>query len=283
MLSYETLQFETEIVKRSRKPTWGKEFSFPITDVRSSFNVSLFDNGLTGDHELIGSIAVGVNEVLRNSALDQQPWYKVFRTNEYGRLRPNGEVQLRLQYQANSRAKAAHQIPTVAAPRTIRSTMRTMRQMRRQVAAMQDIRLKALVAELTDAQRKAKQEQGAVAALEMMQSNSLTRYQASCQERGKTLELCICMLKERDHYQHSPCVTAKHRLSLPMAHLSVVPQNHLSGHPWSDDDDAVFALTTKLSMTSAEDYLRVEIIGIEASRQAQVCPILLNAVCSDER
>jgi hypothetical protein len=38
----------------------------------------------------------------------------------------------------------------------------------------------------------------------------------------------------------------------------------------SDDDDAVFAFTTTLSMTSAEDYLRVEIIGIEASRQAQL-------------
>ena len=38
----------------------------------------------------------------------------------------------------------------------------------------------------------------------------------------------------------------------------------------SDDDDAVFEWTTTLSMTSAEDYLRVEIIGIQASRQAQV-------------
>jgi hypothetical protein len=51
----------------------------------------------------------------------------------------------------------------------------------------------------------------------------------------------------------------------------------------SDDDDAVFAFTTTLSMTSAEDYLRVEIIGIEASRQAQVCRIFHCKQCLKTR
>ena len=49
-----------------------------------------------------GSSAVrcGASQALRNHALDQKPWCKLMRTNEYGRLRPNGEVQLGLQYHA---------------------------------------------------------------------------------------------------------------------------------------------------------------------------------------
>jgi hypothetical protein len=279
VLTYETLQFETEIVKRSRKPIWGQEFSFPITDIRSSFNVSLFDNGLAGDHELIGSVSVGVNEVLRNSALDQQPWYKIFRTNEYGRLRPNGEVQLRLQYQANSRTKHAHQLPTVAAPRTIRSTMRTMRQMRRQVAAMQDILPKAPVAELTDAQKKAKQEQGALTALEMMQSSSsptsLPSVSPGKREDSGTLHLHVERARSLPAFTVCYC-----QASIESADGSLVgsPAKSIRWSSLSDDDDAVFALTTTLPMTCSEDYLRVEIIGIEASRQAQVCRISLQAL-----
>ena len=286
VLSYDTLTFDTEIIKRSRKPVWGQEFSFPITDIRSSFTVSLFDNGLTGDHELIGSVSVGLNEVLRNSALDQQPWYKIFRTNEYGRLRANGEVQLRLHYKANSRTTldGAHTIPTVAAPRTIRSTMRTMRQMRRQVAAMQDIRPKAPVAELTDAQKQAKQEQDALVAVEMMKksSNPNPLPSVSTENRGDSGTLHLQIERARSLPTFTVCYC---QASIESADGSLVgsPGKSIQWSSLSDDDDAVFAFTTTLSMTSAEDYLRVEIIGIEASRQAQVCRIFHCKQCLKTR
>ena len=170
VLTYDAMQFETNVINRSSKPSWGEEFSFPITDIRSSFNISLFDNGMTGDHELLGSISVGLNEVLRNSALDQQPWYKIFRSNEYGRLRPNGELQLRLNYKPSTRTPGAPVLPTVAAPRTLRSTMRTMRQLRRLAAAVEAAKPKAIKVELTDEQKQQKKEDDARSVLGFMKS-----------------------------------------------------------------------------------------------------------------
>jgi hypothetical protein len=270
VLSYDALQFETEVIKRSRKPVWGQEFSFPITDIRSSFNVSLFDNGLTGDHELLGSVSVGINEVLRNSALDQQPWYKIFRTNEYGRLRPNGEVQLRLHYKANTTTPGSRTIPTVAAPRTVRSTMRTMRQMRRQVAAMRDALPKMVAVELTDEQKQTKKEQGALAALGLMKSSSPTSPPSiSPGKREDSGSLSLRVERARSLPTFTVCYC---QASIESAEGAVVskPVKSIEWSALSDDDDAVFEWTTTLSMTSAEDYLRVEIIGIQASRQAQV-------------
>ena len=91
VLNYDSLQFETEMAKRNHKPVFLQEFAFTVSDMRSSFSVALFDQGMAGDHELIGAVSIGINEVLRNHALDQKQWFKLFRTNEYGRLRPNGE------------------------------------------------------------------------------------------------------------------------------------------------------------------------------------------------
>ena len=51
-----------EICKNTTKPVWeaGKTtYTFPVTDVRTSFNVSLYNNVESGEHELLGSVSIG--------------------------------------------------------------------------------------------------------------------------------------------------------------------------------------------------------------------------------
>eukprot|EP01047_Picozoa_sp_COSAG01_P004171 COSAG01_NODE_134_length_24525_cov_434.185172_14_plen_1413_part_00 len=129
VLTYDSLSFETEINKRARSPVWNQQFDFSVSDIRSSFNVAVYDNGLLGDHQLIGAVSVGISEVLRSHALDQQPWYKLFRTNEYGKLRPNGEIQLGLRFvQAPPPLDGA--VTHVPAPVGVRHTLRSLRMVR---------------------------------------------------------------------------------------------------------------------------------------------------------
>ena len=224
---------------------------------------------MTGDHELLGTVSVGINEVLRNSALDQQPWYKIFRTNEYGRLRPNGEVQLKLHYKANVRTPGMSKIPTVAAPRTVRSTMRTMRQMRRQIGAMRDAKPKAIVVELTEEEKQAKKEAGALASIMLMQSSPSSPPPVSPGKRDDSGSIQLYVERARGLPTFTVCYC---RASIESADGTVVGDvvKSIEWSSLSDDDDAVFKWKSDLTMTSAEDYLRLQIVGVQASRQAQV-------------
>ena len=143
IISYDSSQQETEVVLNSKKPVFkGAVFEFAVTDVRTSFNISIYENSTVGDHELIGSVSIGINEVLRNNALGQNPWYKLYRTNEYGRLRPNGKLQLKLSFVESKKQRQddgveANALPRVPATKCIRHTMRTLRRLHAIRAAAQ--------------------------------------------------------------------------------------------------------------------------------------------------
>jgi hypothetical protein len=60
IVSYDTKQLETNVVHNTRKPDFNRAiFEFSVTDVRTSFNVSLYEHSMLGDHHLIGSISIG--------------------------------------------------------------------------------------------------------------------------------------------------------------------------------------------------------------------------------
>ena len=46
VLTYDSLQFETEMAKHNHKPVFLQEFAFTVSDMRSSFSVALF--GVSG-------------------------------------------------------------------------------------------------------------------------------------------------------------------------------------------------------------------------------------------
>ena len=60
IVSYDSKQSETDVVHNTRKPDFNRAiFEFSVTDVRTSFNVSLYEYSMLGDHHLIGSVSIG--------------------------------------------------------------------------------------------------------------------------------------------------------------------------------------------------------------------------------